>query len=138
MGSKIEKQIGAIVAAIIVAGERGFRQGLIEAVRFEEQQRKWKEEERIRKQEKIKQQRLSDLKESGELLRQAAEIRALIEQVAEAVEQGRIETTTEELSEWKSWAHGYADKIDPVCSRQVLTHIRNSGPLEVAKEMRAE
>ena len=124
--NRIEKQVAQIVAKTIVKGEARFRQSLVEAVKFEEQQRKGAEEAKARETERAEQQRLSDLRQSGELLRRAAEIRELVERVSTAVEQGKVEVTGEELAEWKSWAQGYADRIDPVLSGQVLTHVQVS------------
>ncbi|MEP0191929.1 MAG: hypothetical protein ABJP70_05830 [Erythrobacter sp.] len=123
-GSRIEKQVEQIVAEVIVAGEARFRQSFVDAARFEEQQRKWKEEAQREKLEKAEQQRLADLRQSGELLRQAAEIRELVEQVSAAVESGVVEVSGEELADWKGWANGYVNRIDPVLSGQVLSHLQ--------------
>jgi hypothetical protein len=68
--------------------------------------------------------RLENLKTSGRLLAQAEEIRALVERVKGSVLEGQTEITESELASWEEWASGYADRIDPVRSGQVLTHIR--------------
>ncbi len=123
-GNRVEKQVAPIVAATIVAGEARFRQGLVDAAKFEEQQRKWKEEARAREIERAEQQRLSDLRQSGELLRQAREIRELVTRVGEAITgNASSEITPEQLDAWKRWALAHADALDPVLSGQVKNHL---------------
>lgn len=128
-GNRIEKHLAQIVAAIIVMGEARFRQSLVDAVRSEEQQRTWKEEARARKVERAEQQRLSDLRESGELLRQATEIRELVARVGDAMA-GNASSgiTPEQLDAWRHWALARADALDPVLSGQVLSHLHTPAP----------
>lgn len=121
---KLEVKLGAIVADIITAGEASFRQSLIEAVEWQEQQRKWEEERRQRHVAELAAKRLENLRTSGELLARAEEIRALVAKVGSAVLEGETEVAPSELDEWREWALAYADQIDPVCSGQVMTHIR--------------
>jgi hypothetical protein len=125
---KLETRLAAIAADIIVAGEAAFRQGLIEAVEWEEQQRKWKEERRRERMAELEAERLEGLKTSGRLLAQAEEIRFLVERVKAAVLAGSTDVTPVELAAWERWAGDYADRLDPVLSGQILSHIRLTEP----------
>lgn len=121
---KLETKLAEIAADIIVAGEASFRQSLIEAIEREEEQRKWREELRRERLAKLEVKRLEDLKTSGRMLAQAEEIRALIGRVKAAVLAGSTPITAEELVAWEAWAHNYANRLDPVLSGQILSHIR--------------
>ena len=121
----IEKQIADIAADLVVAGEATFRQSLIEAREHAEQMRVWEEHRRHERLVSLDKQRLTDLRTSGELLRQAEEIRALVLRVEQAMVRGEtIESlSSERLQGWKTWALAQADKLDPVLSGQVLSHL---------------
>lgn len=120
----LEKQLTEIVAGVIVAGEASFRQGLVEARERAEEHRRWEEERRLARLAELEGKRLADLRTSGDLLRQAEEIRALVARVESALLRGNLpELTPERVSQWKSWALAQADRIDPVHSGQVLTHL---------------
>lgn len=120
---RLEQQIASIAADIIVLGEDAFRQGLVEQREWEEQRRRWAEEARRAELKRLEEKRLADLKESGALLHKAAEIRALVEQVATAVGNGSVAVTSDQLARWQAWALAQADRLDPVLSGQVLSHL---------------
>ena len=123
-GGRIEGRLAAIAADIIVAGEAGFRRGLREAVEREARRRRQEDERRREKLAALEAQRLGQLKESGELLRQAEDIRALVTRMKAAVMAGEREIDGGELAAWEQWANGHADRLDPVKSGQVLQHLR--------------
>lgn len=130
----LEQKAGQIAAELIVAGEATFRQRLkedeesAESERIEreakaERERIEREERRIARLKELNQQRIANLHRSGELLRMAADVRALVTQVREACfESGDVDSAT--LAEWEVWALTEADRLDPVLSGQFLTHIR--------------
>lgn len=120
---RLEQMIASVAADIIVLGEDAFRQGLAEQREWKEQRRQWAEEARRAELKRLEEKRLTDLKESGALLHKAAEIRALVEQVATAVRNGSIALTSDQLARWRAWALGQADRLDPVLSGQVLSHL---------------
>jgi hypothetical protein len=120
----LEKQLAGIAADLVVAAEASFRQGLVEAREREEEHRRWEEERRREQLRELAGKRLADLKTSGELLRQAEEIRALVARVEEAMLRGNSpELKAEKVTRWKQWALSKADELDPVQSGQVLTHL---------------
>ena len=120
--SRLERRLAGIAADLIVAGEEAFRQSLVEAARAEEQWARWREESRQRELEQLKVKRLANLRESGELLRQADEIRALVSRVGEAMARGG-EYTAEQFRRWEAWALAQADALDPVLSGHVRSHL---------------
>lgn len=123
-GLPLEKQLAAIAADLVVAGEASFRQGLVEAREFAEQQERWREERRLERLAGLERKRMADLETSGRLLQQAEEIRALVTRVEEAMARGTAPGITgEAVARWKHWALGRADAIDPVLSGQVLSHL---------------
>lgn len=121
---KLESKIVPIAAAIIVAGEAKFRRSLREAEEREEQMRVERERLREVKLAELNNRRLADLRKSGELLRQAQDIRALVELVRDAMLAGPLEIDTDALAGWERWALAEADRIDPVRSGQIMTHLR--------------
>jgi len=111
-GNRLE----VIAAALIVAGEAKFRRRL-----REEEERA--EQERIKRIRELNEQRVSDLRASGELLRAARDLRALVAEVREAmVDRADVDAAT--LNAWASWALREADAVDPILSGQVLKHLR--------------
>jgi hypothetical protein len=120
---RLERRIGTIATDLIVAGEAAFRESLVEAREHAKQVARWREERRAAALERLHRKRLTDLTASGELLRQAGEIRALVEQVKAAVEAGSIDVSPDQLARWEGWALGQADRLDPVLSGQVLSHL---------------
>ncbi|WP_371433202.1 hypothetical protein [Novosphingobium sp.] len=69
---------------------------------------------------------------SGELLRQSQDLRALVVAVRLAMQQ-RADVTTHSLSAWEEWALGEADKLDPIMSGQIISHLYP--PVPPAEEM---
>lgn len=90
---------------------------------WNEQRRRWAEERRREERQRLERKRLEDLKESGALLHKASEIRALAERVGAAVQEGSVAATPEQLARWQAWARAQADRLDPVVSGQVLSHL---------------
>lgn len=122
----LEAKIGEIAASIIVAGEANFRRGLKRTEEWAEQSRRWEEERRQKEIEARNRARLEHLRESGELLRQAENLRALVERVGEAVIDGSVDVDRAQLDAWKKWASDEADRLDPVLSGQVMTHLKEA------------
>ncbi|NTF43049.1 hypothetical protein [Rhizobium rhizogenes] len=121
---RLEEKIAAIAASVIVAGELSFRNSLREAEEHEEKKRL---EAHRRHQEHLtalNQQRLQNLITSGELLRQAQDIRILVERVRSAMVSGSSDLGPAELQSWEEWALEQADMIDPIKSGQFLSHLR--------------
>lgn len=120
---KLEAKLAEITARLVVAGEAAFRRGLREAEEREEQYRRWEEQRRREQIEARNRERLKQLRESGELLRQAQDLRALIAGVGDAVIAGSVELSQERLGEWEQWAAAEADRLDPILSGQIMTHL---------------
>ncbi|WP_412033242.1 hypothetical protein ACLIR7_09580 [Nitratireductor aquimarinus] len=125
---KLDANLPAAVADIIVAGEAKFRRSLREAEEREEQSRIDQERRQRELLELLNQQRVEQLFMSGEQLRQAQEIRALVEQVRIAMIQGGANLDPVALQKWEQWALGEADKIDPILSGQYLEHFEEPEP----------
>lgn len=133
-GNRLESRIAEIAAALIVAGEAKFRKRLredeerteqerIERERKEEEARRERERRRLERIRELNEQRVTDLRTSGELLRAARDLRALVAEVREAmVDRADVDAAT--LDAWASWALGEADALDPILSGQVLKHLR--------------
>lgn len=119
----LESRIADIVARIIVAGEAKFRRGLREAEERAEEYRRWQEKQRQERIEARNRQRLEHLRRSGELLRQAEDLRALIIRVREAAVTGSVAADRHNLEAWESWASAEADRLDPILSGQIRTHL---------------
>lgn len=120
---KLEAKLGEITARLVVAGESAFRRGLREAEEREEQYRRWEEQRRREQIEARNRERLKLLRESGELLRQAEDLRVLIAGVRDAVIAGSVEVSPERLGEWEQWAVAEADRLDPILSGQIMMHL---------------
>ncbi len=122
----LETRIGEVAAGLIVAGERQFRIGLRQAEEFQEQQRLREKTRRREEREARNRERLANLHHSGELLRQANDLRALVTQVREAVASGTTAIEAATLADWEIWALAEADRTDPIKSGQVHSHINGS------------
>jgi hypothetical protein len=122
--ARLEAQLADIAADLIVAGEATFRQSLVEEQERLAEERRRQEEARRKRLAELEAKRLEDLKRSGELLREAENIRALVINVKAAALAGTREIAPDELAQWEEWALDYADRIDPVVSGQVMAHIR--------------
>lgn len=120
---KLEQKLPSIVASIIVAGEAQFRRGLREAEERAEQARLADEKRRQEQLVALNRERVGSLFKSGELLRQAQDIRALVASVREAIVVGTT-ISESEVSAWEQWALAEADKIDPIRSAQFMSHFR--------------
>lgn len=120
---KLESKIAQIVASLITEGESSFRRGLREAEERIEAARIASEKRRQEKLIALNRQRVEDLHKSAELLRQARDIRLVVAEVRAALAP-RFSANPEELRTWEAWALTEADKIDPVLTGQVHTHIR--------------
>jgi hypothetical protein len=114
--NRLESQLADIVADLMVAGEAAFRQSLVE-------EQEWMEEERRQRLAELEAERFEHLKRSGELLREAQNIRALVANVRAAVLAGAQPISAEDLAQWETWASAYADRVDPVVSGQVMSQI---------------
>lgn len=123
---KLETKIAEIVARIIVAGEARFRRGLKEAEELAKEYRRWKEQRRREEIERRNAERLKHLRTSGELLRQAEDLRALIASVRDAAVAGSVGVDQARLEAWERWASAEADRLDPILSGQITTHLKPS------------
>lgn len=122
----IEAKLAEIVASIIAAGEANFRRGLKRAEEWAEQTRRWQDQRRREAIEKRNAERLQHLRDSGYLLRQARDLRTLIARVRDAATVGSVAVDPERLAEWERWANAEADRLDPVLSGQIMTHLAPS------------
>ena len=119
----LETKIAEIVARIITMGEEKFRRSLREAEERAEEQRRREEK---RRQEAIaarNAERLKHLRASGDLLRQSEDLRALIARVRDAAVAGSIGVDQSRLEDWECWASAEADRLDPILSGQIMTHL---------------
>ncbi|MFL6728190.1 MAG: hypothetical protein ACJ8FS_16995 [Sphingomicrobium sp.] len=123
---KLESKLAEITARIIVAGEERLRRGLKEAEERAEQFRRWEEQRRREEIERRNAERLKLLRTSGDLLRQAEDLRALIARVRSAVVEGSASVDQARLNEWERWASAEADRLDPILSGQIMTHLAPS------------
>lgn len=121
---KLETRIAEIVARIIVVGEARFRRGLKEGEEREEQYHRWQEQRRREEIEQRNAERPKHLRESGELLRQAEDLRELIARVGGAAAGGSVGVDQARLEEWERWASAEADRLDPILSDQIMTHLK--------------
>jgi hypothetical protein len=117
---KLQSKLAEIVARIIVAGEARFRRGLREGEERAGQYRRWQEQRRREEIERRNAERLKHLRTSGELLRQAEDLRALIARVRTAVIAGSVGVDDARLEEWERWASAEADRLDPILSGHLV------------------
>ena len=119
----LETKLAEITAAIIVAGEKKFRDSVRQADERAKREQLEKEQRRQERLNQLSQERLQNLRKSGELLRQAEDIRALVQSVRHAIEEGSHAISASTLEAWQKWALEEADRIDPVRSGQIFTHL---------------
>lgn len=119
----LEARIAPIVARVIVEGEAKFRRSLREAEERAEQWRLYEEKQRQEELARRNRERLEKLHESGELLRQAESIRAVVARLRQAMAEGAVDLNEAAVKSWEQWALAEADRIDPVRSGQVNAHI---------------
>jgi uncharacterized membrane protein len=120
---KLEEKIASIAASLIVSGEEKFRSALREIEKREREQQAHLDKARREQLEKLNLNRLNDLKSSGELLRQAEDIRALVVRVRQAMVKGEEQIDPSALASWERWALGEADRLDPIRSGQFKSHL---------------
>ncbi|MFL0415794.1 hypothetical protein [uncultured Sphingomonas sp.] len=111
------------MAGLIVEGERSYRTHLRELEEQAERERIGAERRRQERLRKANADRVLALVESGRLLAEAENLRSLVARVGEAVMDGRLDLSAEQLVEWRQWANQEADKLDPVLSGQVQAHL---------------
>ncbi|MBZ3693387.1 hypothetical protein J1W56_12260 [Phyllobacterium sp. R2-JL] len=120
---ELEAKLAEITAGLIVAGEARFRASLREEEERDREAQLEQERKRQRRLAELNQKRIQNLRESGDLLRQAQDIRSLVERVRHAIENGSTIVDEAALAAWVRWALAEADKIDPVLSGQFMTHL---------------
>jgi hypothetical protein len=110
---RLENCLNSIIAGLGAAaeGEKALRlrREQWERERQEEQRRRWEEEERRRKEE----EKIKHLKKLVGNWNQSQRIREFLSEVEKAAAENPAKKT-ENLSDWLSWAHAYADSIDPI------------------------
>jgi hypothetical protein len=119
---KLEAKVAAIAADVVVAGEVLFRRSLREAEEAVEARRAADEKRRRAELAELNRRRLDDLNLSGELLRKAQDLRALVARVREEMETG-AGADPHRIIAWERWALAEADRLDPVLSGQILSHL---------------
>jgi hypothetical protein len=119
----LETRIADIAAGLIVEGECAYRNGLREMEEQAERARVAAEQQRQERLRKANADRVTALIESGRLLAEADNLRSLIARVGAAVAEGRLDLSPQQLAEWRAWADAQADRLDPVLSGQVATHL---------------
>lgn len=119
---KIEEKLANLAASLIVEGERRFRSQLKKDEWIEEQRRIEEETRRTERLEKLNATRLANLKTSGDLMRQAQDIRALVAEVGQAIRDGVHQLDPSKVEAWEKWALGEADRLDPIKSGQFTSH----------------
>ncbi len=119
----LETRVAEIAAGLIVEGERAYRGHLRELEEQAERERIQAEQRRQERLRKANADRIATLIESGRLLAEAENLRALIARVGNAVTAGQLDMSADQLAEWRTWADREADKLDPVISGQVRAHL---------------
>ncbi len=133
---QLETKIPSIAAAVIVAGETAFRQNVRMRAEWRAQREREEEiearrrqlqeqQEILRREAEAEAKRLADLKLSGKLLREANELRDLVAVVREKMNANPDLAEKYDIAEWENWATDYADRIDPIKSGQVLSHLKS-------------
>lgn len=123
----LESKLAEVAAGVVVAGEAAFRRGLKWAEEQAEKSRAWEERQRRERADARDRERLTKLRESGELLRQAGDLRALLARVRGAIEDGALAVGSADLAAWEAWVSAEADRLDPVLSGQVMAHLLPAG-----------
>lgn len=70
----------------------------------------------------LNQQRIASLRMSGELLRQSQDLRSRVARMKCEL-QHRGDISNQRLSDWEAWALAEADKLDPILSGQIMSHL---------------
>jgi hypothetical protein len=110
---RLENCLNSIIAGLRAAaeGEKALRlrREQRERERQEEQRRRWEEEERRRKEE----EKIKHLEKLVANWNQSRRIREFLSEVEKAAAENPA-NKTDNLSDWLSWAHAYADSVDPI------------------------
>ncbi len=132
---KVESKLASIAVEIVVWGERTYRENKIRSHEWRvERQQQLEDEARARRleseraviqereeeEEKARRERLQGLARD---LRQANDIRALVQQVKRASRVSERRYSNDDLDRWEQWALGVADRLDPVHSGAVVESI---------------
>lgn len=121
--NKIESKLSEVAAAVIAAGEARYRLSIVERLEQIARMEARHEQQRREALARRNKERLAALHRSAEMLRQADDLRALIAAVGSAIEKGHHSLDAKAFAEWKIWAAGEADRLDPVISGQVDEHL---------------
>lgn len=124
----LETQIASIAAKLIVLGEANFRRHLRENEEQIERERLRLEAKRQAEIAQRNAERLEALRTSGELLRQANDIRALVANLRQAITEGAPVLDNQQVELWERWALAEADKLDPIRSGHIMSHLLANVP----------
>jgi hypothetical protein len=110
---RLENCLNSIIAGLCAAAE-GVKAHRLELERWqrereERERRRWEEEERRRKEE----EKIKDLERWVANWNQSRRIREFLSEVEKAAAENPAKKT-DNLSDWLSWAHAYAESIDPI------------------------
>jgi hypothetical protein len=110
---RLENCLNSIIAGLGTAAE-GVKAHRLELERWERERqererRRWEEQERRRKEE----EKIKHLEKLVANWNQSRSIREFLSEVEKAAAENPAKKT-ENLSDWLSWAHAYADSIDPI------------------------
>ena len=110
---RLENCLSSIIAGLGAAaeGEKALRlrREQRERERQEEERRRWEEEERRRKEE----EKIKHLEKLVGNWNQSRRIREFLSEVEKAAAENPTKKT-DNLADWLSWAHAYAETIDPI------------------------
>jgi hypothetical protein len=121
---RLEERLGEIVATVITAGEARARLSIAERLEHIARMRAWHAERRREEEAERNAKRLSALYRSGEMLRSANDLRALILGVRTAIAEGQLSVAPEDMAEWEHWAGAEANRLDPVFNGQIVEHLK--------------
>ena len=139
--TKLEKHLDEILVALIVCGERQYREGvqrhyewrverkaeLIEEIRVRKEEAERQERERLIQLEKA---RVDRLLADAASLRKAGDIRAYVEGVQNRCEGEGGPASADDLEAWAAWALSQAERIDPVRSGRFVESMRDEALIE--------
>lgn len=143
--TKLETHLTDIVAELIIAGERHYREGrqrhyewmverkarLIEEIRKRKEEAERKERERLAA---LEQARMDRLMRDAANFRMAADIRTYVKDIAAQVVSGDLSVSQDDLDTWSAWALAQAERIDPARSGRFLDAMRDEEPQDDAGE----
>lgn len=134
--TKLETHLTDIVVALIVAGERRYRErqqqhyerlverkaSLLDAIEKRKEEAERKEREQLAALEK---ERINRLLRDASAFRQAADIRNYVFDVEARFAAGEVPVSRKDLDVWRRWALAQADRIDPVRSTRFLDSMQD-------------